>query len=164
MYRYTLYFALFALAAAAYGAENIGLNMGFESGGLAPWVANDMEASPEGAYSGAYGAYFYAQIDCDNFAGGGWTDAGQAVGGDVRQDFGREIKAADLRGVDFWVFYAPDDEGNPWRLDVALGPNEYIWSSSRGELKKGWNHIWIPVERVTFPFSFVQIKPSLETG
>jgi len=152
------------LAAAAFGAENVVANTGFESGEMGPWEATDMEVSAEGAHSGDYGAYFYARIECDGFAGGGRADAGQVVGGDVKQDFGREIKAADLRGVDFWVFYAPDEEGNPWRLDVALGPNEYLWSSSRGELKKGWNHIWIPVERVTRPFSFVYINPSLETG
>jgi hypothetical protein len=164
MYRHIGYIAFIALAAASFGAENIVSNTGFETGGLAPWVGNDMEASPKGAYSGAYGAYFFAQIECDGLAGSGAADAGQVVSGDVRQDFGREIKAEDLRGVDFWVFYAPDAEGNPWRLDVALGPNEYLLNSSRGELKKGWNHIWIPVERVTRPFSFVDIKPSLETG
>ena len=164
MRKFNYYIAFMAVAAAAFGAENVVLNTGFESGVMGPWETTDMEVATEGAHSGDYGAYFYAQIECDGFEGSGWSDAGQEVGGDVRQDFGREIKAEDLRGVDFWVYYAPDVEGNPWRLDVALGPNEYILSSSRGELKKGWNHIWIPVERVTRPFSFVYIRPSMETG
>jgi hypothetical protein len=162
--KYIYYVAFFALAAAAFGAENVVLNTGFESGEMSPWVATDMVVSAKGAHAGAYGAYFYAEIGCDGFEGCSRYDAGQVVWGDIKQDFGREITPAELRGVDFWVYYAPDVEGNPWRLDAALGPNEYIWSSSRGELKKGWNHIWIPVERVTRPFSFAYVKPSLETG
>jgi hypothetical protein len=153
-----------ALAAAAPGAEEVVANGGFESGGVAPWEATNMWAAAEGAHSGAYGAYFFARIECDGFARGGGADAGQVVWGELGQDLGREIQAGEVRGVDFWVYYAPDGEGNPWGLDAALGPNEYLWSSSRGELRKGWNHVWIPVERVTRPFSFVYIKPSLETG
>jgi hypothetical protein len=164
MSKLSYYVMFMAFAAAAFGAENVVANTGFESGEMGPWVATGMEVAAEGAHTGVYGAYFYAEIGCDAMGECGGYDAGQVVSGDVRQDFGREIKAEDLRGVDFWVFYAPDAEGNPWRLDVALGPNEYLLNSSRGELKKGWNHIWIPVERVTRPFSFVDIKPSLETG
>ena len=162
--KYIYVVAFFALAAAAFGSENVVLNAGFEAGGLAPWTANNMSASREGAYSGDYGAYFFVRLEGDGCAGGAQADAEQVVWGDIKQDFGREITPAELRGVDFRVYYAPDVEGNPWRLDVALGPNEYILSSSRGELKKGWNHIWIPVERVTRPFSFAHIKSSLTTG
>jgi len=164
MAKYAKMLAFLAIAATSFGAENIVVNAGFESGGFTPWVANDMSLAAEGAYSGAYGAYFFVRLEGDSCAGRAGADAAQVVSGDVQQDLSREITPAELRGVDFWVYYAPDTEGNPWRLDVALGANEYVWSSSRGELKAGWNHIWIPVERVTRPFSSVYIEPSLETG
>ncbi|UCH77723.1 MAG: hypothetical protein JSU81_08325, partial [Candidatus Coatesbacteria bacterium] len=73
-------------------------------------------------------------------------------------------KPSEVRGVDLWVYFAPDIENNPWGLDVALGLNEKTLTSTAGELKKGWNHVWFPVEEIKLPFSYVYVKPSLVTG
>jgi hypothetical protein len=153
--------AITAWAAAAYGAEDLVVNGGFEQGEMGPWQAKGMEVSAAGAYTGSYGAYFYVQLDGDCANGG---DAEQTVWGELRQALGREVKPAEVRGVDLWVYFAPDTENNPWGLDVKLGLNEKTLTSTRGELKKGWNHVWFPVEEITLPFSDVYVKASLVTG
>lgn len=154
--------AFAAGAAAAFGAEDIVLNGGFEYGEMRPWRAEGMAVSSAGAHTGSYGAYFALKLGGECAAGKG--DGEQTVWGELRQELGREVAPAEVRGVDLWVYFAPDAENNPWGLDVALGRNEKTLTSTRGELKSGWNHVWFPVEEITLPFSDVYVKPALVTG
>jgi hypothetical protein len=147
-------------AGAALAAENVVANAGFEAGVLEPWTATRMVAAAAGAKSGVYGAYYFSQTDGGPCPG----DAELTRWGDLRQNLGRTVKPDDFVGATMWVYFAPDDKGNPWYLDVALGPNELRLESARGELVRGWNRVAFPRELAKLPFDFVYVKPVFAIG
>jgi hypothetical protein len=148
------------LAGTAFAAENVVGNGGFEAGVMPPWAATRMAVAAAGARSGSYGAYYFTQTD----GGGCPGDAELTRWCDLRQDLGRTVGPDEFVGAVLWVYFAPDDLGNPWYLDVALGTNALRLESGKGELVRGWNRVTFPRELVTAPFSFVHIKPSLAIG
>jgi hypothetical protein len=157
----TIYlFIALLVVGAAYAAENAISNGGFEAGVLAPWATTGMSASPEGARSGSYGAYYLTQTDGEGCPG----DAELERWCDLRQDLGRTVDPDEFLGAVIWVYYEPDKLGNPWYLDVALGFNELRLESSKDELVRGWNRVAVTAESVTVPFAYVHIRPSFTIG
>lgn len=147
-------------AGAAFAAENVVGNGGFEAGVIAPWGTTSMAVAAAGARSGGYGAYYLTQTDGAGCPG----DAELTRWCDLRQDLGRTVRPDEFVGATLWVHFVPDNLGNPWYLSVTLGANELDLESSKGELVRGWNRVAFPRELVTAPFSFVYIKPSFAIG
>jgi hypothetical protein len=147
-------------AGAALAAENVVGNGDFEAGVMGPWTTTRMAVAAAGARSGSYGAYYFTQTD----GGGCPGDAELTRWCDLRQDLGRTVRPNEFVGATLWVYYAPDNLGNPWYLNVTLGTNELRLESDKGELVRGWNRVTFPRELVTAPFAYVYIKPSLAIG
>lgn len=154
-------FYLAALAAGtALAAENVVANGGFEAGVIAPWATASMVVTSSGPRSGNYWAYYFTQTDGDGCSG----DAELTRWCDLRQNLGRAVRPDEFVGAVLWVHFSPDNLGNPWYLDVALGDNELQLSSARGELVRGWNGVTFPRELATRPFDYIYIKPSFAIG
>lgn len=160
MRKYVNVFWAVVLAGTAFAAENVVSNGGFEAGAMPPWTTTRMAVVAAGARSGSYGAYYFTQTDGGSCPG----DAELTRWCDLRQDLGRTVGPDEFVGAVMWVYFAPDNLGNPWYLDVALGPNGLRLESVKGELVRGWNRVAFPGELVTAPFSFVYIKPLLAIG
>lgn len=154
------YVAAVLAAGSALAAENVVANGGFEAGALPPWTATRMVAAAAGAKSGEYGAYYFSQTDGGSCPG----DAELTRWGDIRQNLGRTVKPEEFVGATMWVYFAPDKLGNPWYLEVALGPNELRLESAQEQLVRGWNRVAFPCELVTLPFDYVYVKPVFAIG
>jgi hypothetical protein len=63
MKMYISVFSAMALAAAAFAAENVVSNGGFEAGVMPPWTTTRMAVAAAGARAGSYGAYYFTQTD-----------------------------------------------------------------------------------------------------
>jgi len=160
MTKYIYVLVATALAGTAFGAENVVTNGGFEAGAMPPWATTRMAVAAAGARAGSYGAYYLTQTDGAGCSG----DAELTRWCDLRQDLGRTVRPDDFVGATLWVHFAPDNLGNPWYLNVALGANELDLESAKGELVRGWNRVTFPRELVTSPFAYVYIKPSFAIG
>jgi hypothetical protein len=147
-------------AAAAFAADNVVANGGFEAGVIAPWATTSMVVTSSAPRSGSYWAYYLTQTDGAGCPG----DAELTRWCDLRQDLGRTVRPDEFVGAELWVHFAPDGLGNPWYLDVALGDNELKLSSARGELVRGWNHVTFPRELATLPFDYIYVKPIFAIG
>ncbi|MEE8639802.1 MAG: hypothetical protein V3T41_05270 [bacterium] len=157
---YVSVFSAMALAAAAFAAENVVSNGGFEAGVMAPWTTTRMTVAAAGARAGSYGAYYLTQTDGAGCPG----DAELTRWCDLRQDLGRTVEPNEFVGATLWVHFAPDNLGNPWYLDVALGVNEMRLESAKGHLVRGWNRVTFPRELVTQPFGYIYVKPIFAIG
>jgi hypothetical protein len=153
-------FAVAFAASAAAASEDIVANGGFEAGVMAPWKTTGMVVTSSGAAKGSYWAYYLTQTGNAPFAG----DAELTRWCDLRQELGRTVRPAEFLAAQLWIHYTPDNLGNPWHLELALGPNEVRLSSSRGELVRGWNYVTFPRKSVTLPFDYVYVKPSFTIG
>lgn len=149
-----------ALASAAFAAENVVGNGGFEAGAMPPWTTTRMTVAAAGARAGNYGAYYFTQTDGAGCPG----DAELTRWCDLRQDLGRTVRPDEFVGATLWVHFAPDNLGNPWYLEVALGGNELRLESSKGQLLRGWNRVTFPRELVTLPFGYIYVKPIFAIG
>jgi hypothetical protein len=156
--RILLAVALVASAAAA--SEDLVANGGFEAGVIAPWATTTMVVTSSGAPKGSYWAYYLTQTGDCRFA----RDAELTRWCDLKQKLARTVKPSEFLAARLWIHYTPDNLGNPWHLELALGPNEVRLSSSRGELVRGWNHVTFPRKSVALPFDYVYVKPSFTIG
>jgi|GEM_PF-5481661 len=147
-------------ASAAAASEDLVANGGFEAGVMAPWATTTMVVTSSGAPKGSYWAYYFTQTGSARCAG----DAELTRWCDLKQELERTVRPAEFVAAQLWIHYAPDDLGNPWHLELALGPNELRLSSSRGELVRGWNYVTFPRKSVTLPFDYVYVKPSFTIG
>nr|NIT35334.1 hypothetical protein [candidate division Zixibacteria bacterium] len=135
-------------------------NGGFEAGVMAPWTTTRMAVASSGARTGSYWAYYFTRTGGTRYA----ADAELTRWCDLKQKLGRAVRPNEFLAADLWIHYAPDNLGNPWHLELALGPNELRLSSSRGELARGWNRVTFPRRLVTLPFDYVYVKPSFTIG
>ncbi len=155
-----IYVAVALAAGVAQAAENVVGNGGFEAGAMPPWTTTRMTVAAAGARAGNYGAYYFTQTD----GGGCPGDAELTRWCDLRQDLGRTVSPNEFVGATLWVHFAPDNLGNPWYLEVALGGNELRLESSKGQLVRGWNRVAFPRELVTLPFGYIYVKPIFAIG
>lgn len=147
-------------ASAAVASEDLVANGGFEAGVMAPWATTRMAVTSSGARTGSYWAYYFTQTGSARCAG----DAELTRWCGLTQELERTVRPAEFLAAQLWIHYTPDNLGNPWHLELALGPNEVRLSSSRGELVRGWNHVTFPRKSVALPFDYVYVKPSFTIG
>jgi hypothetical protein len=142
---------LFGLAAALGGvpaaAEEALVNGGFEAGKLKPWTTDYFVCDARGARAGKYGAWFYV-ADTGPFYG--YVDCY------LRQQLPRTYQPYEIERMEMWAYFSSTHEDGHFYLEISLGRNCKRFTSRKGEVKRGWNHVVFPQERIIHRANYVR--------
>ncbi len=132
-------------AVAAFAAEELIVNAGFETGKLAPWTSEKFKIM-YGGCTGRYHAGFYLYYT-------GFFE------GTVSQELGEVIYPAEVEKVSLWAYGGTiEEEGNhePAEIRIDLGTNYHY-----GELYfyySFWEYLEFPLSKLQVPFDFIRVK------
>lgn len=149
--------AFLTLPAGARAERNYISNPGFEAGGFPPWVTTTMTLSSQGQRSGGGWAFFRTVTAAGH-------DGQQTRTCRLEQPLGRTVTPTSVREVSAWVWLEPDNQGNPYYVDLALGPNALHLESARGEISRGWNRVVFPAHLIMQPFDLFALEVSFAVG
>jgi len=141
---------LFGLAAALAGgtaAEEALVNGGFETGKLKPWTTDYFVCDGRGARAGKYGAWFYV-ADTGPFYG--YVDCY------FRQQLPRTYQPYEIQRMEMWAYLDSTHDDGHFYLEISLGRNCKRFTSLKGEVKRGWNHVVFPRERIIHRANYVR--------
>lgn len=135
-------------AVAAFAAEELIVNAGFETGKFAPWTSERFKIM----YGGRTGRYH----------GGFYLDGLGFIKGTVSQELGEVIYPAEVEKVSLWAYGGTiEEEGNhePAEIRIDLGTNRHY-----GDLYFYycfWEYVEFPLSKLQAPFDFIRVEISI---